>query len=632
MRDLLSVYVASLGLLSVGLLGCPNDDVAPTDIGIDVSFETSDAGTPDVVQETSPDTGPETTEPDVPAEVQQPLICLLTNCEVDAHCNGCTQERNTCLVAENRCVACNPTTQEGCEAPLVCSPAGICTEPTQVCPVDAEGVPTVDCSKNSDCFACSPAYQVCDLADNKCKGCTATNTSHCLENQWCNEGECAAKCPKACFSDNDCQFCGSGDNMARACYAHKCSECSDTYPCAAGEICDNGTCIPPCGVADAPDPGACQSDADCLWCGGNLGDADSPNAWACDFPINGATYGQCKPNAAGCSDLGSGTALPPPYNEVTNTCSTDADCSGVGIQYNVGKLIRDTAGVEKVDLGITEVEIGDAYVEYGMPACASLELTDDISCGLCVPCRVDSDCAKIEVQPLLSDLFSDNALANLAGKLLLDLLYGDNEDQALHFQCQQVAAGYGACIPCSNPLQACGEAPLTPGSGTCDHQVCEEGTALDPTCGACAEAICAQDSYCCTTDWDSTCVGLVDSLCTTTCTGDSSCGHGPCTAGDPLAPECSPCTAAVCEADPYCCSASGTWDSFCIQLAEAESSCDAECAGGCAHSECETGAALTAECSACATAVCDVDDYCCTGEWDSFCTAEAASQSACSCQ
>ena len=51
------------------------------------------------------------------------------------------------------------------------------------------------------------------------------------------------------------------------------------------------------------------------------------------------------------------------------------------------------------------------------------------------------------------------------------------------------------------------------GSGaTCDHGICSMGDALDPTCDPCAAEICAQDSYCCDSAWDTTCVGEVQSI------------------------------------------------------------------------------------------------------------------------
>jgi hypothetical protein len=56
-----------------------------------------------------------------------------------------------------------------------------------------------------------------------------------------------------------------------------------------------------------------------------------------------------------------------------------------------------------------------------------------------------------------------------------------------------------------------------PGTGQCAHPVCATGGALTSGCDACATAICAQDDYCCTTAWDSTCVSEAASICNLRC-------------------------------------------------------------------------------------------------------------------
>jgi hypothetical protein len=40
---------------------------------------------------------------------------------------------------------------------------------------------------------------------------------------------------------------------------------------------------------------------------------------------------------------------------------------------------------------------------------------------------------------------------------------------------------------------------------------------LTSTCDPCVTKICAADSYCCKTKWDSVCVGEVGSICGKTC-------------------------------------------------------------------------------------------------------------------
>jgi len=567
-------------------------------------------------------------------------ICLLNNCSEDAHCVGCPDGRDTCLVAENRCVACNPADGTGCPDGEECSSFGICVPAGLTCPTDNDGNPTVTCTANSDCLACSPMHQVCDTDTGKCQACTETNTQHCLSSDICidtdNDGNaetCSPKCPQTCDADNDCSVCGGPGNEAHACFNHKCAECSDTYPCAAGFECTNGVCVPPCGLPGEV-TGLCDVDEDCNFCG------ETQGSWTCKVPVNGtSSHGVCAPPANGCSDLGTNVAvLPPPFDQYTQSCSNDGDCTQAmaGIQYNVGKQIRDLIGSNQIDLGFTQIAIQDANVFYAMPICAKVQITEDIDCGICVPCKEDSDCMPIDVDNLIVDLFAGDPLATIAGALLVDLLWGDNDDHDLNFFCQQVVAGYGACLPCGNPLAPCGQnSGGGSGNGTCDHQVCEEGGPLDPMCSQCAADVCAADSYCCGDNggtWDSLCVSEADDECNNICTGGSGCAHDPCTAGDKLTANCSQCVTDICNDDPYCCQ--NSWDSLCVAKGNDTTtypSCANACGGGCSHSPCDQGGALTDGCDACTSAVCAADAYCCDTEWDSICVNEAGMEAACSC-
>jgi Trypsin len=57
---------------------------------------------------------------------------------------------------------------------------------------------------------------------------------------------------------------------------------------------------------------------------------------------------------------------------------------------------------------------------------------------------------------------------------------------------------------------------VTPMS-VCAHDRCEIGAALDANCDTCVGQICAADSFCCNTFWDSLCVAEVSSVCGLSC-------------------------------------------------------------------------------------------------------------------
>ncbi|KAI8621644.1 hypothetical protein BC830DRAFT_1077032 [Chytriomyces sp. MP71] len=52
---------------------------------------------------------------------------------------------------------------------------------------------------------------------------------------------------------------------------------------------------------------------------------------------------------------------------------------------------------------------------------------------------------------------------------------------------------------------------------TCNHSECTAGALLNKSCSACATAVCNNDSYCCTNQWDSQCVSEVATYCSIKC-------------------------------------------------------------------------------------------------------------------
>jgi hypothetical protein len=168
---------------------------------------------------------------------------------------------------------------------------------------------------------------------------------------------------------------------------------------------------------------------------------------------------------------------------------------------------------------------------------------------------------------------------------------------------------------CGSDASSPPDEPRVPhlGEGTCAHDLCATGGAVDPACHTCAGDICAVDSFCCTVAWDSICVMEVESICGEIC--PASCGDGICGASE----DCSSC-AADCGTCPSCGNGVCEWGEDC-------SSCAGDCGScpTCGHDKCVTGDPLAASCDACTASICAVDPFCCTVSWDVLCVAEVTS-------
>jgi len=123
-------------------------------------------------------------------------------------------------------------------------------------------------------------------------------------------------------------------------------------------------------------------------------------------------------------------------------------------------------------------------------------------------------------------------------------------------------------IPGCGGEEGCGD----PEAGSCDTP---NGT---PYCNdeACCQAVCANDPYCCDSEWDQLCSDAVPGLCGGGGGKNEECGDpnaGSCASANGT-PYCNDeaCCEAVCAADPFCCDVE--WDQLCVDGAASEPNCN----------------------------------------------------------
>ena len=79
-------------------------------------------------------------------------------------------------------------------------------------------------------------------------------------------------------------------------------------------------------------------------------------------------------------------------------------------------------------------------------------------------------------------------------------------------------------VNCSCDAICCTMTPAGPAEPVvCGHDECLQGVPLEVGCSTCVDTVCACDSYCCDTTWDSYCVHEAQELCGNTCNSTAIC-------------------------------------------------------------------------------------------------------------
>lgn len=135
----------------------------------------------------------------------------------------------------------------------------------------------------------------------------------------------------------------------------------------------------------------------------------------------------------------------------------------------------------------------------------------------------------------------------------------------------------------------------------------------------CEECVCGLDPACCSTGWDQACADEAAIECALSCTECGAPGDC-CTPHGGVSCAEARCKTCVCALDPVCCTEE--WDERCVEIATADCPVDCPCeeAGGC----CEPHDGLGCDDIVCQDCVCALDPLCCTEIWDERCAEEAA--------
>ncbi|MCA9283969.1 MAG: hypothetical protein KDA22_02050, partial [Phycisphaerales bacterium] len=204
----------------------------------------------------------------------------------------------------------------------------------------------------------------------------------------------------------------------------------------------------------------------------------------------------------------------------------------------------------------------------------------------------------------------------------------NNDGQVNGADLGQLLGAWGPCAGCSADLTGdgmvngadlgllLGEWGPCPAVGCPGDGSCYESNG-SPGCNDlnCCEAVCAADSFCCDTTWDSFCAGEAFDLCGNC--GDPGAGNCFVSNGSPGCADAD-CCELVCVEDPFCCNVN--WDTVCAN--EAIDLCQ-QCGNPEAGDCCSSNGTPFCNDAACCDAVCAIDGFCCDTNWDGVCAGEA---------
>ena len=539
--------------------------------------------------------------------------CCNSVCNSDAFCCGVTWDASCVAAAEVFCAG-NPVCKNALDSCAVIHAAPGCSDPAccdAVCSVNP-----FCCETSWDAACVESVVEVCggcgDVFTGDCS--TVHKTPYC-DNAICCGMVCAAD-PFCCASEWDfacveraATLCpvrkgGCGDPTARSCFVASFMQgCSDP-----------GCCIFICDIADAY---CCTVQWDAICVGQALTFAQL--GLGCTMPAGSESgRGNCLVAHAtkGCSDEDCAAAV---CSIDENCCRIiwDADCA------DLAEFVCISPGGCPGTEGSFSVHTSPGSIDPSccnavclvMPSCCEIGWTQPcvtLANQRCKPAPTwnlpcTGSCTEVHDNPGCDDVACGSAVC-YADATCCTIMW----DQECATLARGLCCGLPGCgSPCNGPCLVPHETP----------------DCSDPFCCA---AVCAEDPYCCSVEWDSFCVKFAFERCATGCgnveAGSCFIGHNHAGCADAL------CCVKICRDDPFCCETG--WDSACGQAAQADPDCAStlvcgdEAAGECCSAHIDSPKCRNA---ACCQAICALDSICCDFGWDQACVGLALSSAACDC-